>query len=127
MAQAARGTEVSRLQKYSSIVQAGQLQRVSGGPVRLKEQRGGPARRLGGEDMARAARGAEVNRLERHGSSASAVQAHQHCGKQLVEQCADAIVQAVDKVLAKKMSQHHGSQASSHPMHRIMSPSAPKL
>ncbi|KAK3261934.1 hypothetical protein CYMTET_29187, partial [Cymbomonas tetramitiformis] len=31
-------------------------------------------------------------------------QAHQHCGKQLVEQCADAIVQAVDKVLAKKSS-----------------------
>ncbi|KAK3279617.1 hypothetical protein CYMTET_12509 [Cymbomonas tetramitiformis] len=42
----ARVAELSRLQRHCSSVLAGQSQRGSGGPVRLREQRSGPARRL---------------------------------------------------------------------------------
>ncbi|KAK3270601.1 hypothetical protein CYMTET_21006 [Cymbomonas tetramitiformis] len=59
----ARLAEVGRLQRHNSTVLAGQPQRGSGGPVRLREQRGGPMRELGGGDMARAARGAGMNWL----------------------------------------------------------------
>ncbi|KAK3288055.1 hypothetical protein CYMTET_4449 [Cymbomonas tetramitiformis] len=60
--------------RHSGSAPAGQPQRGSGGPVRLREQRGGLARGLGGGDMARAARGAGMNRPQAQGGSALVVQ-----------------------------------------------------
>ncbi|KAK3250800.1 hypothetical protein CYMTET_39834 [Cymbomonas tetramitiformis] len=58
--------------RHSSSAPAGQPQKGSGGPVRLREQRGGLARGLGGGDMARADRGTGMNRLRAQGGSALA-------------------------------------------------------
>ncbi|KAK3261132.1 hypothetical protein CYMTET_29946 [Cymbomonas tetramitiformis] len=55
--------------RHSGSAPAGQPQRGSGGPVRLREQRGGLARGLGGGDMARADRGAGMNRLQAQGGN----------------------------------------------------------
>ncbi|KAK3254681.1 hypothetical protein CYMTET_36112, partial [Cymbomonas tetramitiformis] len=81
----ARLAEVSRLQRYSSSVPAGQSQRGSGGPVRLREQRGGLARGLGGGDMARAARGAGMSRLQAQASSALALRMQMGSGGSVEE------------------------------------------
>ncbi|KAK3251628.1 hypothetical protein CYMTET_39030 [Cymbomonas tetramitiformis] len=66
--------------RHSSSAPAGQPQRGSGGPVRLREQRGGLARGLGGGDMARADRVAGMDRLQAQGDSALAVQMQRGSG-----------------------------------------------
>ncbi|KAK3279320.1 hypothetical protein CYMTET_12791 [Cymbomonas tetramitiformis] len=66
--------------RHSSSAPAGQPQRGSGGPVRLREQRGGLARGLGGGDMARADRGAGMDRLQAQGGSALVVQMQRGSG-----------------------------------------------
>ncbi|KAK3249614.1 hypothetical protein CYMTET_40957 [Cymbomonas tetramitiformis] len=74
-----RRKSVAGVQRHRSSAPAGQLQRGSGGPVRLMEQMGGLARRLDDGDMARAAR-AGMNQLQSHGSSAPAVQLQRGSG-----------------------------------------------